>query len=90
MQENVCDVGLDERKRLGQKLWETIHGLRTDQPQDMMFTVGWVDYKPNFLYILATVHGIGRPELFEVGVLRAAQQGGLLGSENPAGIAPVN
>jgi hypothetical protein len=46
-------VRLDERTRPGQKLWETIHGLPTNQPQDMMFAVGWVDYNANFLYILA-------------------------------------
>lgn len=68
MQENICDLRLNERRRLGQKLWQAIHGLRPDTPEDMTYAVGYVDYKPDFLYVLAAARGLDRATLLKRGV----------------------
>ena len=68
MQENICDLSLQGRKLLGQRLWETIHRLRGDQDEDMNFVVGYVPYKPDFLYVLAAAKGLDRPTLLRRGL----------------------
>ena len=68
MQENICDLALDERKLLGLKFWETIQRLRPDEAQDMNFAVAHVDYKPDFLYVLAAAKGFDRATLLKRGV----------------------
>jgi len=68
MQENICDLALDGRKLLGLKLWESIQRLRADQVQDMTFAVAHVDYKSDFLYVLASAKGFDRATLLRRGV----------------------
>jgi hypothetical protein len=68
MQENICDLTLDGRKLLGLKLSETIQRLQPDQAQDMNFAVAYVDYKPDFLYVLAAAKGFDRATLLKRGI----------------------
>ena len=68
MQENICDLSLDGRKLLGLKPWESIQSLRPDEVRDMNFAVAYVDYKPDFLYVLAAAKGFDRATLLKRGV----------------------
>jgi hypothetical protein len=72
-QEHLCDLRLGERRALGEALhrvWSQTGG----KPAGGVRQSWWTDAKPDFLYLVASVRGIARPELLRQGgaMLRAA------------------
>jgi len=73
LQEHLCDLRLGERRALGEvlhRLWSRMEG----KPTGGIHQSWWTDGKPDFLYLIASVRGIARPELLGQGeaMLRAA------------------
>src|ERR1019366_6289346 len=68
MQENICDLTRDGRKLLGLKLREAILALRVDETHDMIYAAAYVDYKPDFLYVLAASKGFDRTTVLKRGL----------------------
>jgi len=67
MKENICDLRLPARKLMGLKLSEAIGDLGANLSQDMKFSAAYVDYKPDFLYVLAAAKGFDRATLLKSG-----------------------
>ena len=75
MQEELGDLCLDERRKLGGKLFELVGTLDAGRrAQDMTFAVCCADSKPDFLYLLVASRGLGRKILLpsSVRLLRGA------------------
>lgn len=73
LQEHLCDLRLGERRALGetfQRVWWLMSGKSAGGVRQLW----WTDAKPDFLYLVASVRGVARPELVRQaqGMLRAA------------------
>lgn len=68
LQENLCNLRLGERRRLG----EALGGLRQqmgNEECDFIYQSVWFDSKPDFLYMLACAKGIERAEILQRAVI---------------------
>lgn len=75
LQEELCDLGLGDRRAIGMQLNAVTEAVeRSGEPECMHYGVGYVDAKPDFLYLLIAAKGIERPPLLarENLLLRAA------------------
>lgn len=89
LQENLCDLGLGARRRLGEALsMLALKVAATTERSDMAFAAFFTDTKGDFLYVPMATTGLGRPE-----ILKRAQQallGGLAYYQKPRGMAIVD
>lgn len=64
LQEHLCDLPLSGRRMVGLQFESVINRVDDDpNPDSMCFTAVWTDTKPDFVYILISSKGVGRPEL---------------------------
>ena len=64
MQDELCDLSLDERRKLGSQFdgaVEMVKQARSTQP--MVYQVAHLDSKPDFLYIFSAAKGVSRNEI---------------------------
>ena len=68
MQDELCDLVLDERRKLGACLSGAIEGVQSaNEPEPMVYQAAHLDSKPDFLYILSSSKGFSRNEVFKRG-----------------------
>jgi hypothetical protein len=75
MQNELCDLNLAERQGLGMQLTGLMDKIRDDKKyENMAYGAGFLDSKPDFVYVFVSSKGIARPVLIErmVLLLRAA------------------
>lgn len=66
MQDELCDLVLDERRKLGASLYGAMHRAKADESEkSMFFQAAHLDSKPDFLYVLSSSRGYERKELLE-------------------------
>ena len=66
MQEELCDLVLDERRKLGRLLDDVVEEVNRDKLNEvMMYRVGYLDSKPDFLYVFSCSKGFTREEVFK-------------------------
>ena len=66
IQEELCDLVLDERRKLGAYLSEAIERVRSDnEPESMGCQAAHLDSKPDFLYVLSSSKGVSRNEVYK-------------------------
>ena len=68
MQDELCDLVLDERRKFGACLSQIIEKVRNDYDSEAMgFKALHLDSKPDFLYILSSSKGKSRNEVIKLG-----------------------
>lgn len=67
MQDELCDLVIDERRKLGLHLSQIIEKVRNDDAQSMTFSALHLDSKPDFLYLFSSSKGKSRNEVFKWG-----------------------
>ncbi len=74
MQDELCDLVLDERRKLGARLSWVIEKVREDdREKSMTCQTSYLDSKPDFLYVFSSSKGIPRNEVIrECLALRSA------------------
>ena len=76
IQDELCDLVLDERRKLGVGLEKVVEKVKEDvSATSMCFQVAYLDSKPDFLYVLSSTKGVSRNEVFKR--CGALLQGGL-------------
>ena len=66
MQDELCDLVLDERRKLGASMTGAINRvIADDSEKSICFQAAHLDSKPDFLYILSSSRGYERNELLE-------------------------
>ena len=65
MQDELCDLILDERRQLGNCLSNTIEMISEEDTETMVYQALHLDSKPDFLYIFSTSKGMTRNELLK-------------------------
>lgn len=89
LQENLCDLGLAARRRLGEALSILARKVAANTERtDMAFAAFFTDAKPDFLYVPMAAKGLGRPEILKRA--QAAVLGGLAHYQKLRGMAIVN
>jgi len=64
MQNELCDLVLDERRKIGEKFFEIMKKVENDSNKSSIaYQVISLDSKPNFQYVLSSSKGFGRQEL---------------------------
>lgn len=66
MQDELCDLVLDERRKIGAGLSTAIEKVRAEDA-DMLYQAAYLDSKPDFLYILSSSKGIPRGDILSRG-----------------------
>ena len=75
MQNELCDLVLDERRRIGEYFSDIMNRVKSDRCKNSMgYKAIRLDSKPEFLYVLSASKGRGRQELIKKAevLLRAA------------------
>ena len=75
MQDELCDLVLDERRRLGASLSGAVERVKDDKSKESMhYQAAYLDSKPDFLYVFSSSKGMPRnqvvkraPTYFKVG-----------------------
>ncbi len=76
MQDELCDLVLDERRRLGASLSQAVKMVSEDNSKEsMVYQAAHLDSKPDFLYVLSSSKGLSRNEV--INRSSALIQGGL-------------
>ena len=66
MQNELCDLVLDERRKIGNAFFAIMEKVKAeDNKESMIFKAIWSDSKPYFQYVLAASKGVGRKELIK-------------------------
>ena len=66
MQNELCGLVLDERRKIGNVFFETMEKVRAeDNKESMIYKAIWSDSKPYFQYVLAASKGVERKELLK-------------------------
>ena len=66
MQDELCDLVLDERRKLGTRLAGVISRVGKDTADtSMAFQASHLDSKPDFLYVFSSTKGISRNEVMQ-------------------------
>ena len=66
MQNELCDLVLDERRKLGNEFFGIMEKVKADNNKEsMIFKAIWSDSKPYFQYVLAASKGVERKELIK-------------------------
>ena len=66
MQNELCDLVLDERRKIGNAFFEIMEKVKDeDNKESMIFKAIWSDSKPYFQYVLAASKGVERKELIK-------------------------
>ena len=65
MQDELCDLVLDERRKLGVMLSGVVEKVKEDDLREVMiYQAAYLDSKPDFLYVLSSSKGFSRNEVF--------------------------
>ncbi len=76
IQDELCDLVLDERRKLGASLSGAVEKVKEeDSNESMVYQAAHLDSKPDFLYILSSSKGFSRNEVIKQ--CCALLQGGL-------------
>ena len=76
IQDELCDLVLDERRKLGTSLSGAVEKVREDDSKEsMVYQAAHLDSKPDFLYVLSSSKGLSRNEVIKR--CSARIQGGL-------------
>ena len=66
IQDELCDLVLDERRRLGSRLDAAVTKVKEDcSSTSMVYQVTHLDSKPDFLYVFASTKGLSRNEVIK-------------------------
>jgi len=66
MQNELCDLVLDERRRIGEHFSDVTNRVKSHVCKNSMgYKVIWLDSKPDFLYVLSASKGCEREELIK-------------------------
>jgi len=66
IQEELCDLVLDERRKIGLCLSAAIEKVRTEDT-GMLYQLAYLDSKPDFLYILSSTVKVARSDILNRG-----------------------
>ena len=65
MQDELCDLVIDERRRLGGLLDDLVEkSVREELNEGMIYRAGHLDSKPDFLYVFSCSAGLSREDIF--------------------------
>ena len=86
IQDELCDLVLDERRRLGAGLDNVVAGVKEKfSSKSMGYQAAHLDSKPDFLYVLSSTKGMPRNDVIKQ--CNALLQGGLAHYEKTRGVA---
>ena len=86
IQEELCDLVLDERRKLGACLSWVIERIQSDnEPEPMGYQSAHLDSKPDFLYVFSSSKGMARNQVIKE--CSALLQGGLAHYRKSRGLA---
>lgn len=66
IQNELCDLVLDERRKLGVLITQVAKKVvETESQQDIGYQAGWLDSKPDFLYIFSSSKSLPRNDILD-------------------------